>query len=225
MEKIDAGFSIVITALNHNPTILNPDFLIRNEIVPSDWPLDNSKPILTTPAFSQLAFGVGISFQIDSDRIKISDSAPTGEIFPVPEIAAKFMETLPHVNYQALGINFDRALLFSDVESARLFQRQAYLKDGPWNMSGALSEFVAKFIYTLEDCQCNLSFGSPKKVKLDSSEDEPRPILVLSANFHRHFGKIGDLEQRIDAFKKAISNWESDKATFESITEKLTRGE
>ena len=118
MEKIDIAFSIVITAQNHNPTILNPDFLIRNEIVPADWPLDRDRPILTTPVHSTLCFGVGVCFNIDPDRLSISDSAPTGDVFPVPEIATKYLETLPHVNYRALGINFDKALVFPDMEKA-----------------------------------------------------------------------------------------------------------
>ena len=45
LELYDFSFAIVILAENHNPTILNPDFLIRTNILNSDLSVDEKKPL------------------------------------------------------------------------------------------------------------------------------------------------------------------------------------
>ena len=42
--------SVVVTAEFHNPSILNPDFLVSREVVPPDW---KATEAITTRAFSE----------------------------------------------------------------------------------------------------------------------------------------------------------------------------
>jgi len=225
MDKNDTKFSVVLVADSHNPSILNPDFLIRNEIVPNDWVVDQSQPVLTTPAFSQFRYLSGVSFTIDPSKLIIQDVLPEGEIFPVPEIALSYLRNVPHVKYHALGINFDKSLVFNSEEHARNFQKESFLKEGSWNMNGALSEFVAKFIYVFDGCKCNVTFSSPVKLRAASEDQEPLHALILSANFHHDFKTIEKHEDRNAAIALSISNWEQDKMIFNSLTNKLTGGE
>jgi len=225
MNKSDTKFSIVLVADSHNPTILNPDFLIRNEIVPKDWIVDQNQAVLTTPAFSQFRYLSGVSFTLDPNKLIIQDNLPEGEIFPVPEIALSYLKNVPHVKYYALGINFDKSLVFDSEEEARNFQREVFLKEGPWSMNGALSEFVAKFIYVFDECKCNLTFSSPVRLRSDPEDQKHLDTLILSANFHHDFKKIKKHEDRNTAIALSISDWGKDKEIFNSLTNKLTGGE
>jgi len=47
-------FSIVVVAKSHNPTILNPDFLKDNEIVPANWELE--KPPVCLEPVAEIVF-------------------------------------------------------------------------------------------------------------------------------------------------------------------------
>ena len=225
MDKHDTKFSIVVAADSHNPTILNPDFLIRNGIVPGDWILDSKQPNLTTPAFTRFNYLSGISFSLDPNKLIIQDNLPEGEIFPVPDIALNYLKNVPHVKYYALGMNFDKTLVFDTEQEARNFQQKTFLKKGPWSMNGALSEFVAKFVYTFDECQCNLTFSLPVMLRPVSENEKPSYALILSANFHRDFKKTVKHEDRNSAISKSISNWKKDKEIFDSLTNKLTGGE
>ena len=224
MEQHDHTFSIVILAAEHNPTILNPDFLVRNGIVPEEWPINSSKPILSTPGLSLVEYNCGISFSLDPVRLKILDKAPEGDSFPCPDIAIMYLEKIPHVNYRAIGINFEKALIFEKLEEARIFQKQTFLKDGPWDEDNSLSEFVAKFVYDLPDCQCNLQFGSPVELNPTAVDAPPYIGLILSANFHHDFSTIEDHTSRNAAMINSISTWQNDKAYFDSLTDKIIGG-
>ena len=50
--------SVVVTAQFHNPSILNPDFLVSRQIVPEGWAVAET---LTTPPVSVVKYENGIS--------------------------------------------------------------------------------------------------------------------------------------------------------------------
>ena len=61
----------VVVARNHNPTILNPDFLKYNNIVPANWELAESP--LCTPPVAQVKYTNGISIvaqKIDQQQVR-----------------------------------------------------------------------------------------------------------------------------------------------------------
>jgi len=66
-------FSVVIAAQNHNPTILNPDFLIRNEIVGADWKLAQA-PVCVEP-FAQVQYTNGVSVLSELQKIVFTQSS------------------------------------------------------------------------------------------------------------------------------------------------------
>jgi len=58
---------IVIVAQNHNPTILNPDFLKRNKIVPENWEL--ACPPICLPPVARVSFTKGVNIFSQPERI------------------------------------------------------------------------------------------------------------------------------------------------------------
>jgi hypothetical protein len=185
LETYDFSFSVVIIAENHNPTILNPDFLKRNNIIEQDWPVDQNRLVLTTPAHSEVSFLNGVTISLDPRRLIIKDMAPTGQYFPVPEIATKFLQTLPHVSYNKIGINFEKAVIFDNKKYAYSFQKDKYLKNGPWSENRKLNQFVCKFIFLLDNGNCNVSFSSPQQISLIEMKNTPQLGILASANFDR----------------------------------------
>ena len=53
--------SVVVTAEFHNPSILNPDFLVSREIIPADWVVTEA---VTTPPVSVVRYNNGIQWVV-----------------------------------------------------------------------------------------------------------------------------------------------------------------
>lgn len=113
--------AIVVVARNHNPTILNPDFLRRNGIVPDDWQVAGS-PLCADPV-AQVEFASGVTVAAQFDRLVFTerDVGKLPNAARVPSIAAKYLKTLPHVTYTAVGINPQASIAFLEQDRARSF--------------------------------------------------------------------------------------------------------
>src|SRR4030043_307057 len=105
------NFSIVVLAQAHNPSILNPDFLKNNNIVS---PTFTPKTVVCSMPVAQVVYDEGISILAEFERLQFIDTIPEripgGS--PIPEIAVRYVDTLPHVRYTAVGINFIGHYLF-----------------------------------------------------------------------------------------------------------------
>lgn len=99
--------SVVVLGENHNPSILHPSFLKAQKIVPSEWVPQEGR-IICTPAFSETRYPNSIIFTVDPERIQIKDERPPEDVTKslVTGLATKYVETLPHVPYKAVGVNF-----------------------------------------------------------------------------------------------------------------------
>ena len=67
------SFSVVVTGTAHNPSILNPDFLERREIVPKEWGWQVGAPPITTPPFSQVQYATGVTISVETGKLQVSD--------------------------------------------------------------------------------------------------------------------------------------------------------
>lgn len=96
--------SVVVTAEFHNPSVLNPDFLVSREIVPADW---NVSETLTTPPVSVVKYDNGVEWAVDQSRLNVSERAGPAfnGPFHVHQLAASYLTKLPHVPYRDLGLN------------------------------------------------------------------------------------------------------------------------
>jgi len=61
---IISELAIVVAAQNHNPTILNPDFLKHSQIVPKEWVL--REPPLCTEPLARVAYTNGVTLVAQS---------------------------------------------------------------------------------------------------------------------------------------------------------------
>lgn len=101
--------SVVVNAEFHNPSILNPDFLVSREIVPADWTVLET---VTTPTLSVVRYENGVAWTVNPAQLTITQ--PTGpdfaDICDVHRLASLYLEKLPYVPYRSFGLNCEIAV-------------------------------------------------------------------------------------------------------------------
>lgn len=107
-------FSGVIVGQAHNPTILNPDFLSAEGIVPKSWNWSVSETT-TTPPLAMVRYSNGVTVTVEPNKLQVTD--PNVENGPrnskVTEIASAYVRVLPHVRTLRQATTF-RAL-YSEI--------------------------------------------------------------------------------------------------------------
>ena len=120
--------SVVVNAEFHNPSILNPDFLVSREIVPADWTVLET---VTTPTLSVVRYENGVTWTVNPAQLTITQ--PTGPDFAdncdVHRLASLYLEKLPYVPYRSLGLNCEIAV--SEPQPRRNHERLPLWETGP----------------------------------------------------------------------------------------------
>ena len=202
--------NMVLVGEDHNPSILNPDFLWRNRIVPENMELDDKIPLMSSPPHSQCAFKGGTQIISDLNRITFSQSNPK-ENNSCHEIARKYLKTVPLVHYTAVGINI---IGLVSVHNGNLTLRNM-LRPGKWDQfEDTLPSPELSLIYPLADRNVHLS------IKNFTFENEER--VLFSGNFHRNIqAKQGE------SYRVAITmvdDWESDMKHFKELVSNIIKG-
>jgi hypothetical protein len=192
--------SIVVVAEQHNPTILHPAFLAAQGIVPEAWEVGDGP--VCTPAFAMVGFKNGISFRVDQTRLHVIDSSPAGDGSgsPIPELATKYVQTLPHVTHKAVGVNFIKFLPHSSPAEHLV---ATYLTSGAWNSPDfAPASLDVKLTYKFEEGDLGLTL-KPGAAKLRPDQIKQQGI-VIDGNFHTDTQTTHDVEAAIDKFYEKL---------------------
>lgn len=178
LEILD--ISVVVLARFHNPTVLHLDFLKREGIVPKDWQEDLGACITSLP-FAAVKFTNGFSVTVEPNKLQVIDPSPPVDCrdSAAPTIAGKYVKTLPHVLYTAVGINLTG---FVPKEKAKEYLVNRFLREGPWGEKPLnLSGFSAVLAFQLTDATVRFTFDS---AKIDRGGTGEREGLVVKANYH-----------------------------------------
>jgi hypothetical protein len=210
-------FSVVVVANDHNPTILNPDFLDRQEIVPAAWGWKVAGPPITTPPFATVSYDSGVTVSVEPNKLQVTDKSARGgpQSSKVVNIARKYVEVLQHVRYLAVGINF-RSL--AEHTEADVFLKDRFLKSGPWDSAvHKLQGIGLKLVYLLEGGRLILSLDSG--IVIESSEGQSQQIhgVLAYANFHRDCHGYPTATQVIGHLGNAEKDW----TTYQNILSDL----
>ena len=211
--KIDlANFSIVVVAQAHNPSILNPDFLINNKIVDASF---TPKDVYCTPPISQVSFDEGISIIAEFERLQFVDHV--SERIPhksqIAEIATRYISVLPHVRYTAVGINFTGHYLWENTNSACSFISNKFIREVPCLSSGdGLTNVGLKFIYLFGKIKCTISIESTERIR---EENKRIPVILINANYN-----LDVKDNNIQEIISFISDWKTQNERFTNFLEK-----
>lgn len=207
MEANLVQISTVVTGDTHNPSILNPDFLESQGIVPKAWSWELAETF-TTPPLSVVRYKNGVTVTVEANQLQIVDQ--NVEVDPtrtkVATLAAAYVKALPHVRHTAVGINFQSIIV---VESPEDLLKELFLKphscDAP---ERPLHTAGYRLVYLLpDDARVTLSIDAGQQKKADKGET--RSVIVVRANFHRGCTEHSTSGQVAKQFENLASDWET----------------
>ena len=211
-------FSVVIVASNNNPSILNPDFLLNNGIITGLEPLRERS--ITTPMFSLAMFTGDVNVKAEPNRVIFEQTGTPLTVDRVicAEIAKRYLKTVPHVPYSAIGINLKSYRTRSrDLPGAVV---HTLIGSGTWMAHDSIvPTFGLKAIYQYPD----------RKIIVDASEGEVKiggltsAVDFFEANVHRDI-KEQNQQMRISSLLSLLDTWQSDYSDFITIVSKLVYG-
>ena len=207
--------SVVVTAELHNPSILNPDFLVSQGIVPEAWEVAET---FTTPPVSVVSYRNGIRWTVEQPKLTVVEEC--GPLFQdkyhVYGLVTAYLEKLPHVPYRSLGLNCTMSIQQDDPER---WLTQRFLKSGPWSEGKPkVLAMAPKFTLDAGEAVCNLSFSGGQTTR---SHGEPETAVIVKSNMHY----AGPLDA--NGLKTAIGKWRSRQdfvtGALEKFLERLRR--
>ena len=196
MELI--GSSCVVIADQHNPSILNPDWLIKTEIIDPEWRLVD--PSITTPLFANCSYVNGVQLVLEPNKLTVSSLPSDNNSLSaeLPQIVRKYVDALPHVPYKQLGNNFRFS---TEVEGTLSKLKNRLIKEGTWNTDN-ISRIKTTLQYFCNSYSINLTVESSDTTE-ESKPDEEASTLILDFNYHR---ELGDLS----SFQHGVESWQND---------------
>lgn len=198
-------FSVVVAANDHNPTILNPDFLDRQDIVPTAWGWKVAGNPITTPPFAVVSYDSGVTVSVEANRLQVRDVRGTSESSKVLDIARKYVEILRHVRYSAVGINF-RSL--AEHAEPNAFLKERFLKSGPWDGDAHVLQGIGlKFVYLLDETRVTLTTESLIGTESSEGQSKESSGILVYANFHSDCHGYPAADQAIAHLSNTEKNW------------------
>jgi len=206
--------AIAITAKGLNPNVVNLDFLKYSNIISSDWEL--ARPPVQTKNLTQLVFQNGIAIVTQPNRIVFAEAIDQKDIQQaiVSQLAVKFIEKLPNIEYQAVGINPKGFVTFTESNGATNYVLKNLLASGEWREFGKTPVKAAiQLAYTLEDYILNLTINEGL---LKISEEKSLPAVLFSGNFN--YNIVGNNPQeRLEYLHRIIQNWKQNLETYQQL--------
>ena len=209
--------SVVLVATSNNPSIVNPDFLVANNII--DGKRQIREDPVTTPMFAQVAYQDGIVVRADPERVMFVQSTSEACLGRVicPDMAKNYACAVAHVPYRAVGINPKLHVGLADADNPGV---SSALDDrGSWlSYQDSEPEIQLKAIY---------SFGL-RKVIMDVlgatrryPDGQQLPGYLFQGNVHRDLEQ-SSTQKRVDALQSILGNWEDDVQACRALAGKFT---
>lgn len=204
--------AIAITAKNLNPSVINLDFLKYSSIISSDWEL--ARQPVYTKTMTQLVFQNGIAIVAQPNRIVFAEAVDTKDIqeIQISQLAAKCIEKLSNVDYQAVGINPKGFVTFAEPNGATNYLLNNLLASGEWKEFAPVRAAI-QLAYNLGSSQFNLTINEGL---LKVSEENSVAAMLFSGNFNYNiFGE--KQEERLQNLYQILQDWKSNVETYQQL--------
>jgi len=194
-------FSGVVVGQTHNPTILNPNFLEGEGIIPKAWNWKVAETI-TTPLLAMVRYSNGVAVTVEPNKLQVTDPNVEDGLdnCKVREITSAYVGVLRHVRYTAAGNNFQS---FIQRDTPNMYLRDRFLKDGPWYR--LLDAVGVRLVYPVESGRLTLAIDSGEA--RPSDEADQQEIIIVNANFSRNCEDNPDYEQVKRFLAKSQEDW------------------
>jgi len=204
MQLVDAN--VVVLSKGNNPSLLNHDFLERNNIIPGGWA---PKQVIVTAPVAAVRYDNGYTISVEATRLQFSvggvDFSKPGWGAQVSNIASRYLDVLPHVDYTAAGFNFTYKSTTLTGDAAEQALIGAFLKPGGWqNEAGSLTGTVLELQFRKHYPHFLVKLGVEETV---SNGERKLDGFVVGGNFHYDFSPQ-EREQRA-AFIHSIAEREA----------------
>ncbi|MBU0995364.1 MAG: hypothetical protein KJ737_22945 [Proteobacteria bacterium] len=218
MDKFETTeISVVVVANSNNPTILNPDFLRINYIVPENWEL--AKPPICVEPMAEVAYKNNVRITAQLDRVMFHENFMTGQVNTsnIKKLSSQYIKTIPHVNYKAVGINFAGHI---GIKNLYNFSPESVIKQGDWLKFGDRDVQTAlTFKYSIDSSMCSLSIDR----NLIKQNDQEIPIIIFRANFHRNI-ETDNQKEKLEIINNYLDKVDGDYSIFLALVENIFLG-
>lgn len=205
MEVRPVEFSVVVAANDHNPTILNPDFLDRQDIVSAAWGWKVAGNPITTPPFAAVSYDSGVTVSVETNRLQVRDVKSTPESSKALDIARKYVEILCHVRYSAVGINFRSLAEHAEPDA---FLKERFLKSGPWDSDVHVLQGIGlRLAYLMNETRVTLTMESFIGSERSEGQSKESSGIFVYANFHSDCHDYPTADEAIAHLDNAQKNW------------------
>ncbi len=204
--------AFVILAKSHSPTLLNPDFLIRKNIIDEDWKVDSYT--FTTEKLSQVVYQNGIIINVNFDQIyfqqNIEETFSQDEIL-IDDIIIKYLDVLPHVNYTGIVINIVGHILFDSNTEVENYLSNSIFRPGDWKkFLDQQPTMSANLIYKFQDHQISVSVESVQVSKTNEDAAVKKPAILFNCHIQRDFKEYNNNDERLKMIKDRVTDWDID---------------
>lgn len=207
--------SIILAVKKQNPTTLNSDTLKYTNVIPGDWELA-SAPIIQQNVV-QLKFTNGVVIIAEYNRIILVQSIIDKSVadIVIPDIAKKYAQTFPNVEYQAVGINPNGYVPFSrEQDTARTYLTQTLLSPGSWQEEGELPMRVnLNLVYKYERASMYLNIT---EAAIQAEDKTTTPIVIFGANYSYKVNGESSAE-KLAYLHQVIDNWQGDLEAYSNL--------
>jgi hypothetical protein len=214
-------FSAVVAGKTHNPSLLNPDFLAINGIVPREWGWKVGETI-STPPLGLVRYTNGVTITVEHHKLQVVDPGP--DLDPVRSqvvgIAQGYVNTLPHIPYSAAGINFQSIAQLPEPEA---YLKRRFLRSGTWDAAERpLTSVGLQLVYPLAGGHLFLSMDVGEADKMENEKSKHVSVVLVKGNFHRECHGYPAKDDVIRHLNQAAEDWKMYQAVMADV---LVRGE
>ncbi len=210
-------FSVVLVVNQMDPSIFNPDFLRLNQIVDSEAQV--SEPPVSTPQFSQISFGDGVTVRADPGTVtfeEAGDPLRPQRVRP-PAMAMRFVTLFPNTIYKAVGMNPIGIPILDGAVDERAAVRNALVDAGRWLAFGGQTPTLGFWA----------AYNLPDKMMFLEIRENDAPaqskVVAFRLNIHRDLPET-DQVGRNQRLISVLAKWETDLTDFEDlVTQCLVR--
>ena len=218
IEMQEVGISIA--AIELDPQMLNLDFLKFSGIISTDWELVR-QPVVNA-SMAQLSFTNGVNVLAQPRNITFLEAIGDRQVtdLQAPLAAGRYVEKLPHANYQGVNINPKILIGFPETrnqDTPRQFIVDRLLAPGGWqNLGQAPLKASLSLSYQLKRCPLTVTVN---EVKLQKPEGKAIAALLFSGGFNYAIApKYQD--KKALYLKKRMETWPTDFEMFKEIVHK-----